>query len=123
MNIYIEFGKRLAQMRQQSNLSQKAIAEKLKIPQSTYAGYETGSRKIPLELIVKLSKILNVSPTILILGKEINIINDFTASEIYIIKKYRQLDVDGKQRIENQLNFEVDQIKDKESAPSDAQVS
>ena len=123
MNIYIEFGKRLAQMRLQSNLSQKAIAEKLKIPQSTYAGYETGSRKIPLELIVKLSKILNVSPTILILGKEINIINDFTASEIYIIKKYRQLDVDGKQRIENQLNFEVDQIKDKESAPSGAQVS
>ena len=123
MNIYIDFGKRLAQMRLQSNLSQKAIAEKLKIPQSTYAGYETGSRKIPLELIVKLSKILNVSPTILILGKEINIINDFTASEIYIIKKYRQLDVDGKQRIENQLNFEVDQIKDKESAPSGAQVS
>ena len=123
MNIYIEFGKRLAQMRQQSNLSQKAIAEKLKIPQSTYAGYETGSRKIPLELIVKLSKILNVSPTILILGKEINIINDFTASEIDIIKKYRQLDADGKQRIENQLNFEVDQIKDKEGAPSGAQVS
>ena len=123
MNIYIEFGKRLAEMRQQINLSQKSIADKLEIPQSTYAGYETGSRKIPLELIVRLSKILNISPTVLILGKEINIINDFTASELELIKKFRQLDADGKQRIENQLNFEVEQIKDKESAPSGAQVS
>lgn len=123
MNIYIEFGKRLAEMRQQINLSQKSIADKLEIPQSTYAGYETGSRKIPLELIVRLSKILNISPTVLILGKEINIINDFTASELELIKKYRQLDADGRQRIENQLNFEVEQIKDKESAPSGAQVS
>lgn len=123
MNIYIEFGKRLAEMRQQINLSQKSIADKLEIPQSTYAGYETGSRKIPLELIVRLSKILNISPTVLILGKEINIINDFTASELELIKKYRQLDADGKQRIENQLNFEVEQLKDKESAPSSAQVS
>lgn len=123
MNIYIEFGKRLAEMRQQINLSQKSIADKLEIPQSTYAGYETGSRKIPLELIVRLSKILNISPTVLILGKEINIINDFTASELELIKKYRQLDADGKLRIENQLNFEVEQIKDKESAPSGAQVS
>ena len=123
MNIYIEFGKRLAEMRQQINLSQKSIADKLEITQSTYAGYETGSRKIPLELIVRLSKILNISPTVLILGKEINIINDFTASELELIKKFRQLDADGKQRIENQLNFEVEQIKDKESAPSGAQVS
>ena len=123
MNIYIEFGKRLAEMRQQINLSQKSIADKLEIPQSTYAGYETGSRKIPLELIVRLSKILNISPTVLILGKEINIINDFTASELELIKKYLQLDADGKQRIENQLNFEVEQLKDKESAPSSAQVS
>lgn len=123
MNIYIEFGKRLAEMRQQINLSQKSIADKLEIPQSTYAGYETGSRKIPLELIVRLSKILNISPTVLILGKEINIINDFTASELELIKKYRQLDTDGKLRIENQLNFEVEQLKDKESAPSGAQVS
>ena len=114
MNIYIEFGKRLAEMRQQINLSQKSIADKLEIPQSTYAGYETGSRKIPLELIVRLSKILNISPTVLILGKEINIINDFTASELELIKKFRQLDADGKQRIENQLNFEVEQIKDKQ---------
>ena len=44
-------------------------------------------------------------------------------NETLLIKKYRQLDADGKQRIENQLNFEVEQLKDKESAPSGAQAS
>lgn len=47
----------------------------------------------------------------------------YTNDERELIKKYRQLDADGKQRIENQLNFEVEQLKDKESAPSGAQVS
>lgn len=108
MNIYIEFGKRLAEMRQQINLSQKSIADKLEIPQSTYAGYETGSRKIPLELIVRLSKILNISPTVLILGKEINIINDFTASELELIKKYRALDERGKATVDNTLEKEYE---------------
>ena len=49
--------------------------------------------------------------------------DNLNIKEQTLIKKYRQLDSDGKQRIENQLNFEVEQIKDKESAPSGAQVS
>ena len=49
--------------------------------------------------------------------------DNLNTNEQTLIKKYRQLDADGKQRIENQLNFEVEQIKDKESAPSGAQVS
>ena len=61
MNIYIEFGRRLAFIRQNSKLSQSQIAQKLNIAQSTYAGYEKGVRKIPLEIIVQLSKILNIS--------------------------------------------------------------
>lgn len=48
---------------------------------------------------------------------------DYTNDERDLIKKYRQLDADGKQRIQNQINFEVEQLKDKESAPSGAQVS
>lgn len=122
MSIYKEFGKRLADIRQTNNLSQKQLAEKLNIPQSTYAGYETGSRKIPLDLIVELSKIFKISPTILILGDEINIIDDFIPQEQELIKKYRQLNADGKERINNMLDVEIDQLRRKETKLSESRV-
>lgn len=122
MSIYKEFGRRLADIRQTNDLSQKQLAEKLNIPQSTYAGYETGSRKIPLDLIVELSKIFKISPTILILGDEINIIDDFIPQEQELIKKYRQLNADGKERINNILDVEIDQLKRKEMKQSENKV-
>ena len=105
MNIYIEFGRRLAFIRQNSKLSQSQIAQKLNIAQSTYAGYEKGVRKIPLEIIVQLSKILNISPTILILGDEANIVKDYTISEQELIKKYRQLTAEQQGAIENNIDY------------------
>ena len=107
MNIYIEFGRRLAFIRQNSKLSQSQIAQKLNIAQSTYAGYEKGVRKIPLEIIVQLSKILNISPTILILGDEANIVKDSTISEQELIKKYRQLTAEQQGAIENSINYYI----------------
>lgn len=107
MNIYIEFGRRLAFIRQNSNLSQSQIAQKLNIAQSTYAGYEKGVRKIPLEIIVQLSKILNISPTILILGDEANIVKDYTISEQELIKKYRQLTAEQQGAIENSIDYYI----------------
>ena len=107
MNIYIEFGRRLASIRQNSKLSQSQIAQKLNIAQSTYAGYEKGVRKIPLEIIVQLSKILNISPTILILGDEAKIVKDYTISEQELIKKYRQLTAEQQGAIENSINYYI----------------
>lgn len=111
MNIYIEFGRRLASIRQNSKLSQSQIAQKLNIAQSTYAGYEKGVRKIPLEIIAQLSQILNISPTILILGNEANIIEDYTKSEQALIKKYRQLTAEQQGAIENSINYFIDANK------------
>ena len=105
MNIYIEFGRRLASIRQNSKLSQSQIAQKLNIEQSTYAGYEKGVRKIPLEIIVQLSKILNISPTVLILGDEANIVKEYTISEQELIKKYRQLTAEQQGAIENNIDY------------------
>ncbi len=68
--IYKEFGKRLAEVRISKKLTQAEAAEKLGTVQSTYSGYELGTRKINLELILKFSEIYNVSPNFLITGKE-----------------------------------------------------
>lgn len=105
MNIYIEFGRRLASIRQNSKLSQSQIAQKLNIAQSTYAGYEKGVRKIPLEVIVQLSQIFSINPTILILGNESNIIEDYTKSEKELIKKYRQLTAEQQGAVENNIDY------------------
>lgn len=127
MNIYIEFGRRLAFIRQNSKLSQSQIAQKLNIAQSTYAGYEKGVRKIPLEIIVQLSKILNISPTILILGDEANIGKDYTISEQELIKKYRQLTAEQQGAIENSINYYIkankkDQTTENGEAPFENKV-
>ena len=115
MNIYIEFGRRLASIRQNSKLSQSQIAQKLNIAQSTYAGYEKGVRKIPLEIIVQLSKILNISPTVLILGDEANIVKEYTISEQELIKKYRQLTAEQQGAIENNIDYFI-QVNKKDEA-------
>ena len=127
MNIYIQFGRRLAFIHQNSKLSQSQIAQKLNIAQSTYAGYEKGVRKIPLEIIVQLSKILNISPTILILGDEANIVKDYTISEQELIKKYRQLTAEQQGAIENSINYYIkankkDQTTENGEAPFENKV-
>lgn len=68
--IYKEFGKRLAEVRISKKLTQAEAAEKLGTVQSTYSGYELGTRKINLELILKFSEIYDVSPNFLITGKK-----------------------------------------------------
>lgn len=103
--IYIAFGRRLTSLRRQYNLSQAALAKKLDMPQSTYANYETGSRKITLELIMQFSQFYHVSPTFLVTGQE-HFESDMTISlaEIDLIKKYRALNERGKEAADMLLN-------------------
>ena len=63
---YVRFGNNVMKARKEKGISQKQISNMLKVPQSTYAGYETGTRKVPLSIIVKLAKILNKTPDELI---------------------------------------------------------
>ena len=63
---YVRFGNNFMKARKEKGISQKQIANMLKVPQSTYAGYETGTRKVPLSIIIKLAKILNKTPDELI---------------------------------------------------------
>lgn len=67
---YIQFGKNITEAREKMGLTQAEASKKLDIPQSTYAGYETGVRKVPLSIIKKLSNFYNISTDIL-LGTEI----------------------------------------------------
>lgn len=46
---------RLRALREDQDLTQKAVADYLHIRQNTYSQYETGQRQLPLELLVALS--------------------------------------------------------------------
>lgn len=52
---------RIRDMRNDSNFSQKQIAERLKIAQNTLSQYETGERNIPNEILVQLAVIYDTS--------------------------------------------------------------
>ncbi|MBQ9510925.1 MAG: helix-turn-helix transcriptional regulator [Clostridia bacterium] len=52
---------RLRFLREDNDLTQREVAEYLKIRQNTYSQYENGKRQVPIEIIVKLSEYYNVS--------------------------------------------------------------
>lgn len=52
--------KRIRELREDNDYTQKQIAEILNIGQRTYADYELGKTRIPLDSIIKLAKYYNV---------------------------------------------------------------
>lgn len=53
--------KRLKDLREDNDYTQKMIAEKLKISRPQYSLYETGKRDIPVDLLSILAKLYNTS--------------------------------------------------------------
>ncbi len=52
---------RLRDLREDSDKTQSEIAEYLNIRQNTYSQYETGNRQIPIDCLIKLSKLYDCS--------------------------------------------------------------
>lgn len=52
---------RIRDMREDSDLTQKQIADYLLCDQSLYSKYERGDREMPLRLVVKLAEYYHVS--------------------------------------------------------------
>lgn len=52
---------RLRELREDHDLTQKALAEYLHIRQNTYSQYETGMRQLPIELLIKLAGYFHTS--------------------------------------------------------------
>lgn len=52
---------RIQDLRTDSDLSQKQIGEILHISQRTYSHYETGTRDIPVEMLIRIADYFNTS--------------------------------------------------------------
>lgn len=53
--------RRIKDLREDADLSQKEISEKIHMHRTTYTRYETGEREIPLHTAILLAKFYNVS--------------------------------------------------------------
>lgn len=53
--------KRIRDLREDNDLTQKQVAEKLNVTQQTYSDYELGRITITAEVLIKLSSIYRVS--------------------------------------------------------------
>lgn len=52
---------RLKDMREDSDITQKEIADYLHIKQNTYSQYENGQRGLPIDVLIKLSAYFQTS--------------------------------------------------------------
>ena len=52
---------RIQDLRTDADLSQRQLSEILHISQRSYSHYETGSRNIPIEMLIRLAKYYDIS--------------------------------------------------------------
>lgn len=52
---------RIRDLREDNDLTQREVADYLKIKQNTYSQYETGSRQIPIDILVALATFYKTS--------------------------------------------------------------
>ncbi len=53
--------KRIRDLREDNDWTQKDMAQKLNCSQQVYSNYELGQRDIPTDILIKLSSVYNVS--------------------------------------------------------------
>ena len=53
--------RRIRDLREDSDLTQKEVAKRLSCSQQVYSNYELGQRDIPTDILIKLSALYNVS--------------------------------------------------------------
>lgn len=57
----MKYNERIREIREDSSLTQQKIADLLNIGQRTYADYESGKTRIPVDNLLILAKFYNVS--------------------------------------------------------------
>lgn len=97
------FKDNLRELRKDQFLTQKAVSQKLGLPESTYQAYEQGRTEPPIEIIKKLADIFEVS-TDYLLGRAnaldvVNIQTDLTEQQKELLQNFDKLNTVGKARL------------------------
>jgi transcriptional regulator with XRE-family HTH domain len=68
MTISADFGRAVRRVREAKRLSQEQLAESARIHRTYLSGVETGTRNPTLEIVERLAKALDVTPSCLLDG-------------------------------------------------------
>lgn len=114
-----ELLKRLQEIKSLRKLRNEDISRKSNIPIGTLSKIFAGITTDPkIGTLISIADALDISVDYLIYGTTTSFNND----EKELIKKYRQLNADGKERINNMLDVEIDQLRRKEMKQSENKV-
>ena len=102
-------------LREERGLSQDELARLTQLSKSTISMYENGNREPKFETLEAIADFFNVDMNTL-LDKQISDVV-LTQQEENYIKKYRQLDADGKRIIDEQVDFQL--FKQQQNAEKD----
>ena len=108
-----ELIERIKNRRLALELSYQDLSDATGISKSTLQRYETGFiKKVPINQMEVLARALHVTPAYL-MGWEEPAPLSLSQQEETLIKKYRQLDADGKERVNYVLDLEYKLINER----------
>ena len=105
----VSYSNRIRSLRKKLKMTQKQMAEQLFIDQSTLATYENRTREIPIDILVKLSKIYGISVDYLfcvsdfavldyalVLTQTKELIDSLSATQVFEVKGYIRRMIESK---------------------------
>lgn len=117
------FAERLKYYMQKANMKQADLVEKTKINKSSISEYLSGNYEPKQRNIYKIAMALGIKPSQLMgipsATETPAPALSLTQQEETLIKKYRQLDADGKRIIDEQVDFQL--FKQQQSAEKEEQ--
>lgn len=110
----------LSDLLKQKNINVPDLAKQAGVSPSTlYSIIKRDNLKVDIDVLIKIAEILGVTADYFY---DRRTPHNFSLAEIDLIKKYRQLDADGKERITNMLDFEISQVNRKDEQYGDKAI-
>lgn len=112
----MKIGAILQELLQEKNIKPAELSRVINVPASTiYSIIKRDNMKVDIDILIKISDALGVPAEYFYDKRTTNKSNDFSLDEIELIKKYRQLDADGKRVVDDMIDFKLYQQKSKDT--------
>lgn len=93
--------KRIRSLRLENGLTQGHVSKKINIPRSTYSNYETGSKVVPMDVLIKLADFYDVSlgfstfleQNVLVQEESFSTLKGIVIHRFFLIRKKNQFEL------------------------------